>query len=318
MSTPAQNNGSAQFRLPPGRMVYGRIATPNEKDAEGKPLTVKTGVNAGKPRIAYSFGIAIPKNPGETHWASTEWGQKIWAVGHAAFPQGQGNSPAFAWKVADGDSQIPNKNGRKPCDNEGWAGHWIVKFSAGFLAKCYTSLAGPTLVEIAPGDIDATIKPGYYIEVYISVAGNASSQSPGVFMNPQMVCLRAFGPEIVSGPNVAEAGFGQAALPAGASLAPPAGSMPGAPVVPGVPPVPGMPPGVPAPAYQMPPVPGVPVTPNPAFAHVPGVPSVPGVPPAPPPPPAHQMTALAQGATYDAMIAIGWTDATLRQQGMML
>jgi len=37
-----------------------------------------------------------------------------------------------------------------------------------------------------------------------------------------------------------------------------------------------------------------------------------------PPPPMRRMTAAANGATYDAMIAQGWTDALLIQHGMML
>lgn len=43
-----------------------------------------------------------------------------------------------------------------------------------------------------------------------------------------------------------------------------------------------------------------------------------GTSPAPAPAPAHQMTASAGGATYEAMIAAGWTDETLIQAGHML
>ena len=106
---------------PVGRIVLGSLYDPQDKDAEGKPLVTKSGPNAGQPRVNYFFALAIPK-AGEVHWSQTAWGQQIWAVGHAAFPQAA-QSPQFAWKIEDGDSQIPNRKGRKPCDTEGHAGH---------------------------------------------------------------------------------------------------------------------------------------------------------------------------------------------------
>jgi len=62
------------------------------------------------------------------------------------------------------------------------------------------------------------------------------------------------------------------------------------------------------PVYQQPTAPAPPmppITPAPDFL-------------APPIPPAHQMTAAANGASYEQLVAIGWTDATLRQHGMMI
>jgi hypothetical protein len=100
---------------PVGRIVMGSLYDPSTTDAEGKPLVVKTGPNAGQPRVNYFFALAIPKGA-EPHWAHTPWGQQIWNVGNQAFPNAA-QSPAFAWKIEDGDSQIPNKKGRKPVDN---------------------------------------------------------------------------------------------------------------------------------------------------------------------------------------------------------
>jgi hypothetical protein len=37
-----------------------------------------------------------------------------------------------------------------------------------------------------------------------------------------------------------------------------------------------------------------------------------------PPPPARQLTEKAQGATYEQLIAAGWDDAKLIQNGLML
>lgn len=323
---------------PVGRIVMGSLYDPSTTDAEGKPLVVKTGPNAGQPRVNYFFALAIPKGA-EPHWAHTPWGQQIWNVGNQAFPNAA-QSPAFAWKIEDGDSQIPNKKGRKPCDNEGWRGHWILKFSGGFAPKVYRQ-EGAGYVQVMQKDF---CKPGYFVEVAFSVEGNGSQSQPGVYLNHSMVCFRAYGQEITFGPDVASAGFGAAPLPAGASMTPPAGAipmpqapaaapaLPGAPAgyapPPGLPQVPGVAPAAPLPAGFAPtpsvPAPGapapIPVTPNPGFVQMPPPAAAPA-PMAPPPAPAapvRQMTAAAQGIPYESYIQQGWTDAMLVQNGLML
>lgn len=330
---------------PVGRIVMGSLYDPSTTDAEGKPLVVKTGPNAGQPRVNYFFALAIPKGA-EPHWAHTPWGQQIWNVGNQAFPNAA-QSPAFAWKIEDGDSLIPNKKGRKPCENEGWRGHWILKFSGGFAPKVYQQ-EGAGYVQVMQKDF---CKPGYFVEVAFSVDGNGSQSQPGVYLNHSMVCFRAYGPEITFGPDVASAGFGAAPLPAGASMTPPAGAipmpqppaaapaayapppLPGAPVgyapppVPaGVPQIPGVAPAPLPPAGSVPtpyaPVPGapapIPVTPNPGFVQVPPPAPAPMAPPPAPVAPVRQMTAAAQGVTYEAYVAAGWSDAQLVQNGLML
>ena len=336
---------------PVGRIVMGSLYDPSTTDAEGKPLVVKTGPNAGQPRVNYFFALAIPKGA-EPHWAHTPWGQQIWNVGNQAFPNAA-QSPAFAWKIEDGDSQIPNKKGRKPCDNEGWREHWILKFSGGFAPKVYQQ-EGAGYVQVMQKDF---CKPGFFVEVAFSVEGNGSQSQPGVYLNHSMVCFRAYGQEITFGPDVASAGFGAAPLPAGASMTPPAGAIPmpqapaaapagyapppapgampaapGAyappPVPAGVPQIPGVAPAPLAPAGSVPmpsaPAPGapapIPVTPNPGFVQVPPPAAAPA-PMAPPPAPVapvRQMTAAANGVTYEAYVAAGWSDAQLVKNGLML
>lgn len=277
---------------PVGRIVMGSLYDPSTTDAEGKPLVVKTGPNAGQPRVNYFFALAIPKGA-ERHWAETAWGQQIWVVGNQAHPNAA-QSPAFAWKIEDGDSVIPNKKGRKPVENEGWKGHWILKFSGGYAPKVYQQ-DGQGYVQNMQKDF---VKPGYFVEVAFSADGNGSTSQPGVYLNHSMVCFRAYGQEISFGPDVASAGFGASPLPAGASMTPPAGAipMPAAPAPSATPPVP----------TPVPSVPAIPVIPNVGFVQVP-VPAA----------PVHQMTALAQGASYEACIAGGWTDATLVANGLM-
>ena len=317
---------------PVGRIVMGSLYDPSTTDAEGNPLVVKTGPNAGQPRVNYFFALAIPKGP-EPHWAHTPWGQHIWNVGNQAFPNAA-QSPAFAWKIEDGDSQIPNKKGRKPCDNEGWRGHWILKFSGGFAPKVYQQ-EGAGYVQVTQKDF---CKPGYFVEVAFNVEGNGSQSQPGVYLNHSMVCFRAYGQEITFGPDVASAGFGASPLPAGASMTPPAGAIPmpqapaaapaayAPPALPGVPQIPGVAPAPLAPAGSVPtpsvPVPvapaPIPVTPNPGFVQVPPPAPAPMAPPPAPVAPVRQMTANAQGVTYEAYVAAGWSDAQLVQNGLML
>lgn len=312
-------------QLPVGRIVMGNLYKGSTTDAEGKPLVVKNGANAGQPRTNFFFALAIPKEAGHTHWAQTAWGAIIWGVGHTAFPQAA-QAPSFAWKIEDGDSAVPNKRGRKPCDNEGWKGHWILKFSGGFAPKVYRPESSG-MVQVMEADY---VKPGYFIEVAGTVDGNNSQSQPGIYLNHSMVCFRGYGPEIVFGPDVNEAGFGQSALPAGASMTPAASTVPMPAAVTGVPAVP-----LPTATAAAPPPP-IPVSPNPQFLQVPPNPSlppaVPAIPPSPaavaappaPPPPATaspssgpQMTAKAGGASYQAYISAGWTPAALIAEGYM-
>lgn len=283
------------FTTPVGRIVLGSLYKANTTDAEGKPLVVKNGANAGQPRVQFFFALAIKKGT-ETHWSQTTWGAEIWRKGHEAFPQAA-NSPQFAWKIEDGDSTVPNKRGRKPCDNEGWPGHWVVKLSGGFAPKIYRQ-EGTAFLEVSEVDF---VKPGSFVEVRAGVDGNGSQSQPGVYLNYQMICFRAYGPEIFFGPSVEEAGFGASPLPAGASAMPPASTVPM--------------PAAPAP---------IPVTPNPAFLQVPVVPTIgvaappAPVPPAPAPPSSGpQMTAKAGGVSYAAMVAAGWTDDAMRANGYL-
>ena len=284
------------FTSPVGRVVMGSLYKPNTTDAEGKPLVVKTGPNAGQPRSNFFFALAIPKGA-ETHWAQTTWGALIWQTGHAAFPQAA-QSPSFAWKIEDGDSTVPNKRGRKPVDNEGWKGNWILKFSGGYAPKVYRQ-EGAGYVQETTVDY---ITPGYYVEVAGTVDGNGSQSQPGIYLNHSMVCFRAFGPHIVFGASPEEAGFGQSALPAGASLTPPPSALP----MPAAAPVQAPPVPVPLPTQVMP---------NPQFLQVPAPPAPPMV--APPPASGPQMTAKANGVSREAYIQGGWTDAQLIANGLM-
>ena len=269
--------------FPVGRLVGGSLYKSRPTlDNAGKPKLNA----AGQPAHQFSFGVAYAKN-GQP-WQATPWGQVVHAAGVAGFPNGEYNAPTFAWKITDGDSVIPNKRGNKPCDNEGFPGHWVVWFSGSF-APNLTDKHGTREGTMLYSDGTERIKPGHMIEVYASVKDNKPSQSPGVYMNYKMVAHNdASTPEIALSEQVdsTAVGFGgarpaQAAAPAQQYAAPPPAQVAVAP----------------APAYMAPPPPAA---------------------VAPPPAPVRQMTAKANGATYEQFIAQGWTEALLREHGMMV
>lgn len=306
--------------FPVGRMVQGSIYSPNTTNAEGKPLLYKSGPKIGQPRVDYFLAVAIPKTPGCGHWASEAWGAQIWALGHESWPQGQAQRTDFAWKIEDGDSAIPNKNGRKNVETIGMAGHWVVKFSGAQQPKVCNADGSAYILE------PNAIKCGDYVQVFGGVVSNESQQTAGMYMNHRIVALAGYGEAIAQGPNAADVGFGGGPLPAGASAVPLGATT--APVT-GVPPVPGAAPSPgtvspPVPgavvAGSAPPVPGAVATPPPNTAFVAGAAPPPPGAAAPPPAaaPQHVMTAAAGGVTYEAHIASGWTDALLIQHGKML
>ena len=271
------------FLTPVGRIVWGLPSKPQNKDKDGRPLLIKKGPDMGKPATRYPFGFAIPK-AGESHWRETTWGAIIWHAGTAGFPGGQTALPTFAWKVIDGDSTTPNEAMKRPCDQEGHRGHWVLRFSSSYVPKHFNR-DGSAAVD------PSTFYTGCYIQVAGNVAANGEVSKPGVYLNPGMVAFQGHGAPIESGPDASAVGFGQAPLPAGASATPVAGmaAPAAAPIAP--------------PAVAVAPLP-VAVAPAPAFIQ-------------PPPAPGPMMTAKAGGVPYAAFIAQGWTDATLRANGYL-
>lgn len=312
------------------RMIGGSCYVGSTHDSKGVLRTYKSGPQQGQPRTDYSVGIAIPKT--QAHFGSEPgWGQTIWAEGHAAWPSGQAQRPDFAWKVIDGDSTIPNKSQKRPCDQPGYPGHWILWFG-GTTPPAVADGRGIPNTPAAWSTEPNLIMPGDYVEVSASVVGN-EAESPGVYLNIDAICLRGYHPEgrIATRIDLASAGFG-GQLPPGASVAPvgnalPATPAPGAtPSTPGAPPVPAVPapasyaPPAPAavPQPAAPPAPVVVVAPNPAIL---GAPAPVSVPPAPAPlpvaavPPAPAKRVMKNGGFYEDWVAAGWTDAALRQAG---
>jgi hypothetical protein len=288
---------SNQFLSPVGRLVQGDAFEPQTKDQQGNPLVIKSGPNAGQPTQKWFIAVAFPKT--DPAWPAFH--AQIINVARAAFPQffnaqGQCTHPAFSFKIADGDGI--DQNGKPNSTKEGFAGHWVVRFSSSFPPKCFYSGRYQAHEQIQD---KMAIRRGYYVRVAGTIDGNGNTQGkPGVYINLNMIELVAQGQEIVSGPDAASV-FGAApvaALPAGA-MPLPGGVAPG---------------GAPMAAAAMTPAAPVAAAPAPAFGTpAPLPPTVPAVPAAP----QYRMTAKANGATRDQFIAQGWTDELLRQHGMM-
>ena len=226
---------------PVGRIVDGSLSQGNTKDGEGKPLVSKT---TGQPRTSYYIGLAISK--ADPKWPAVK--AQIYEEARKSFPAHFAPNgepyPTFGIKIIDGDSQVPNNKSKKPCDKEGFPGHWILKMSTDFKPKCYEKGGH----QAKPAE---EIKRGYYVRCACSVKGNDSQQKPGIYINLQMVEFQAFGQEITSGPDADEVFKDDAgALPAGASAMPVAAGP--------VPPSFNAPPVAPVPGFLNPPMPPAP------------------------------------------------------------
>jgi hypothetical protein len=256
----------------------------------------------------------------------------------------------FSWKVQDGDSSYIHEGKLiNNADKEGFAGCWVVKFGSAYPPRCFHAGRYAAAEQIQEKKV---IRRGFYIRVSGSTEGNGNISKPGIYLNLDMIELSAFGPEIVSGPDASAAfGGGPVALPAGATAAPitpPAGGAPAAPLAPSgaapatpvapAPVVPAAAPVAPPAASASPPPPpyngymGNAPAPAPAAAPAPVTPAAPPMapsattaspssfPPFAPPAPVPAgpvMLPPAGGATYEAMLAAGWTDETMRANGMM-
>ena len=299
----------AIIMFPVSRLVQGSLYAWSDKDFKGNPIIAADGT----PGKSWYFATAIAKdvNP---HWAATDWGKIIWETGHRGYPNGQAQGRNFAWKIIDGDSVelSEGKNPKRWCDREGFKGHWVVKFNSRYPIRI---VSADGTREITEPDM---VKRGYFVQVWGLVKSDGHIEKPGIFLNVKAVAFSAYGEEIKGADvDTSTVGFSAVSLPAGASVIPVGGMTPGigAPPAQSAPPVPPVPPAVTA---------APPVTPNHQFVAGPGaavaVPGAVAAPPAPPPPPVapvRQMLPAANGATYEQLIAAGWTDALLVQHGMM-
>lgn len=203
-----------------GRIVQGDLETLDNKDMSGAVKIVKSGANAGKPAAPENFfAVAFPKMvpnpqaPGQfmpnPDWARVKtYLNRVGKAGWPSFWPGAAVdcvNPNFSFKVTDGDGY--DKKGVHNATKEGFAGHWVLRFSTQFLPKrFYQGRYQPQDQITEPG----AIKRGDYVRVIFTSEANKSTESPGIFVRPSSVELCHVGTAIVSanvsGPDAA-AGF---------------------------------------------------------------------------------------------------------------
>jgi len=243
---------SNEFTSPVGRLVEGSVS---ELHPRTDPQTKQPKMGKdGQPQMELFFAVAIPKGP-EAHWAETHWGSIIWAEGHAGFPNGETQQAGFAWKVVDGDSQVPNQNNKKPADKNGFPGNWILSCSNGFAIGTYNANAS------APLDPNEFYR-GCFLQVLVQVKANGATgtNTKGVYINPTAVAFAGHGEKITTGPDVSNAGFGvgvvapvgMSATPLAGMVAPPVTAVPVSPATIATPVAPVAPPIYQAPATATP------------------------------------------------------------------
>jgi len=192
---------------PIGRFVAGDAFRGSSVGMNGQPRVDKNG----QPRLEWFMAIAIQKNdPG---WPALK--SAIDTAAAAAWPNGESTRPGFSNKIVDGDGLdrqgVPNAN------REGYAGCWVLRMTTGIQPKMYDE----SVQEI----IDPMqLQRGYYIRASIGIAGNNSTQTPGVYVNLKMCQRMRVGEIIETGPDP-QAAFGTA-------IATPAPVQPAAPVAP--------------------------------------------------------------------------------------
>jgi len=286
--------------LPVGRLVMGSLYDPGTKDYYGNDRVFKSGKDEGKPKPDFFFGLAIKKGT-ETSFNQSAWGKEIWAAAHELWPRGDADKPDFAWKISDGDDATPNKDGYRPCDREGYAGHWIVKLSSAFAPPIWSNDISKRLSRE-----DLEIVKGDYVHVALEVSANQKVdnpriENPGVALRHKAVCFVGRGEPIVLSAQVdpRELGMGSAKLPDGVMP-----YVPGSDVAKFVT-------QAPAPTLTPAPVPpsAVQVTPHATILTPP---------PMPTPTPARVMTEKALGNSYEKLKLMGWTDDALVAEGMMV
>jgi hypothetical protein len=275
-----------------GRFVQGDVYKGSDKDADGNPrLVKKPGANFGQPTVQFYQAVAVPKR-GTTHWSQTPEGKQIQALGAQSFPRGEHAAATFAWKVSDGDDTVPNRKGNKPCDQEGFAGCWIFKFTSGFAPRL-VYMSNGVLSEL-PDSI--RMKPGDYVEVLAEYKSNESVQQPGLFAGPKAIFLAGVGEAISQGLDLSGVGFGASQLPPGVA-APDADELP---------------------AFGNTKQGATHVQSRPDLLDVQDDIPPPDDDDMPPPPSGPTMTDKAGGKTYEQFIAKGWTDAKLIAAGYMV
>lgn len=184
---------STQITTPIGRVVQGDVFEAQTKNMAGQRLVD----SRGNPRVQYFVAVAVPKAEAAAIVAA------IKKEADAGFRDGEPSRDNFSWKYVDGDSAAENRRGNRPCDQEGFAGCYVFKFSSGFAPEVFDT-SNSELID------PASIKRGDYVRIAATIKANGSQQYPGVYLSHRAVQFVRSGEPIRSGVD-AESLFGSPA-----------------------------------------------------------------------------------------------------------
>jgi hypothetical protein len=183
---------------PVGRIISGDPWTKQQTDANNRPIPPE--------KQNYWFALAVEKNaPGVNDMLGKLYTAAM--AGYASAPAVQAQvkmgltAPQFSWKVDDGDEMRVNpQTGAQELRWKHGAGCWVFKFSTTLPIRA-AKWQGNVPVDADPSEI----KRGYYAQVAYSTSANGNmDHTAGVYLNPQTLCLVAYGEEIVGGPSLAQ------------------------------------------------------------------------------------------------------------------
>lgn len=169
------------FTTPPARIVWGH---PLKSKPKTNQKTKQKVLNDQQQEIpVWAFGLS---------WENHIFQQQILPylqqeVGKA-FPNGVPND--FSWKIKT-ESDVDSK-GVPLGQREGYAGCTVLSCSTELKApECYKRNPNGAFMQIAENEI----KTGDFVVAELSIKNNAS---PGIYVNPNMVCLVGIGDAIAS------------------------------------------------------------------------------------------------------------------------
>lgn len=302
MTTQSPATPDNSFITPVGRIVGGMLHEMFEK-------TKQDGTKVSEFVVMLAMPVADPETVALV--------ARIKALGAAAFSAKPHHlqRPDFAWKMIEGDSAIPNTEGKVPNTREGFPGHIILTLTTQYPFQT----CGPN-----PNDlIDAsTVKRGDWVRLAGNIVGNGRDDKPGIYANLRSAMFIRPGEEIQTASAVTAATAFGGLVPGQATPAMPGRTvMPGLPATAsGLPGVPGLPTAV---APAMPAAPPMPTATAPVAPIAPGgVPAMPVAPAmdlvnavAPPLEPVLTALAVSQGVTVAAALAAGHTLEQLKAAG---
>ena len=204
------------FTTPKGRLIFGDPWKMERLDYEGNVKTVKSGPNAGQERPEYVLGLAILKSDPDVEVFRTA----IHTVGQRDYPDvfdgALGIKPglAFALKYVDGDSQIPNQEGNKPCEKPNFPGCYVFTFKT---ARPLKKVTTGGLAEILDPE---QLRTGDWVRIAGKMVGNGQTgRTAGIYLNPETVEFQHRGDSITGAtdPKKAFAAPAAGGIPQGAT-----------------------------------------------------------------------------------------------------